>query len=237
MPNSKRKPTPEELYNCTRHDCNFLTQNFSRRVSIRVTERLYPYDISPDLITLLSFLMGAAAAALVATGKREWLIVGGLLIQLGFIFDCVDGEVARLKGLSSSFGAWLDCNLNLLVSVCLFFGFFQGARYQVSLMTRVWALLALLTTYLLLNYSAFTTRKIFEAKVEEKFGGWVAKLARILNINPRYISYTEDIKLAIFTLAAFLNRPFWPLIILTVIHLFLLTGLWYGNISRRSSSV
>ncbi|GAA2628382.1 CDP-alcohol phosphatidyltransferase family protein [Streptomyces vastus] len=64
--------------------------------------------ITPNQITWGAFLLGLASAACFALGDWRWLIAGALVYHLSFIFDCMDGKLARLTGQGSVFGAWLD---------------------------------------------------------------------------------------------------------------------------------
>jgi phosphatidylglycerophosphate synthase len=61
--------------------------------------------LRPNSITTASCLLGAAAA--VAYFNNEMWIGAGLFIS-SYLFDAIDGKVARLKNLSSPFGALYD---------------------------------------------------------------------------------------------------------------------------------
>lgn len=62
----------------------------------------------PNQITIMSFIFGLLSAYLFLKGTWYYLIIGAFLFECSFIFDCIDGRIARLKGLKSSFGAYLD---------------------------------------------------------------------------------------------------------------------------------
>lgn len=64
--------------------------------------------VTPNLITVASFLIGVVAAVCFAIGEPLYLIIGGVLVQLSFITDCMDGQLARYRQQFSDFGAWLD---------------------------------------------------------------------------------------------------------------------------------
>lgn len=61
--------------------------------------------IHPNLITAASFLAGLSAGICFATGNWFWAAV--LFLSAHFL-DCIDGNVARLRGIASEFGAKLD---------------------------------------------------------------------------------------------------------------------------------
>lgn len=64
--------------------------------------------IGPSAVTAISVLFAVAAAALFGLGGRGALVLGAILLYLGFVLDCVDGQVARYTRNFSAFGGWLD---------------------------------------------------------------------------------------------------------------------------------
>jgi phosphatidylglycerophosphate synthase len=61
--------------------------------------------ITPNRLTLLSTLVAAGAA--VAFGFREF-VLGAIVYQLAFLLDCMDGKVASIRGLKTSWGGFFD---------------------------------------------------------------------------------------------------------------------------------
>jgi phosphatidylglycerophosphate synthase len=64
--------------------------------------------LGPSAVTAISVAFAVAAAALFAVGGRPALVAGAVLLYLGFVLDCVDGQVARYTRHFSAFGGWLD---------------------------------------------------------------------------------------------------------------------------------
>lgn len=62
-------------------------------------------SITPNQITGLSFVAYMCSAIFFFLG---YLIGGAICFQLGFILDCIDGKLARLKQRFSRIGGWLD---------------------------------------------------------------------------------------------------------------------------------
>jgi phosphatidylglycerophosphate synthase len=71
---------------------------------------------SPNVLSLLSFSVGIAAAVFLATGEG---LIGGVLAQACSILDGVDGEVARLTVGAGPRGALLDGFLDRLGDAAL----------------------------------------------------------------------------------------------------------------------
>lgn len=65
-------------------------------------------NITPNQITFGAGVLGAGSVVCFALGSWPWLVAGALLFHLSFVFDCMDGKIARLKGNGSVFGAWVD---------------------------------------------------------------------------------------------------------------------------------
>lgn len=81
---------------------------FTRRISIYVTLFLSLTPVTPNQLTFFSIFLGVTAGLLWTLGGHLYFIIGGILFQLMYLFDCVDGELARYKHMSSPKGAYLD---------------------------------------------------------------------------------------------------------------------------------
>lgn len=102
----------------------------AQKLSALLSAALFFTPITPHAITLISLALGWTAAALFALGETTPLIAGAVLLNLSLIFDCADGQVARLKGLSSHVGGWMDFHADKLKDVALLIGFAYGASLQ-----------------------------------------------------------------------------------------------------------
>lgn len=82
---------------------------YFRPLSMRLTWLLARTPLNPRHVTWLSLGAGALGAWLLAFGRGYWPPVGGaLFFHLAQVLDCTDGELARLTGDKSVFGARLD---------------------------------------------------------------------------------------------------------------------------------
>ena len=73
--------------------------------------------LTPNTITVLGFLMTAAVAVVLATGRTQ---LAGVLLIGTLAFDAVDGALARLMGTTSRFGAFLDSTLDRWAEVVIY---------------------------------------------------------------------------------------------------------------------
>ena len=90
----------------------FVSQWLNRPLSTRLSARLVATGITPNQITVISFMISLVGAGLLSVGIFVTGLIGGLLVQAASIIDGCDGEIARLKHLSSPRGAWLDTVLD-----------------------------------------------------------------------------------------------------------------------------
>ena len=93
------------IHESSRENDGFFSTFFLRKISRLITYSLVETRITPNAITLFSIVLGFSAAYSAAS---KFYLLGGFLLLLSLIFDCVDGEVARYKDVFSPFGAWLD---------------------------------------------------------------------------------------------------------------------------------
>jgi choline kinase/phosphatidylglycerophosphate synthase len=99
-----------------------VSRYLNRPLSVRISRWLVNYPVTPNHISLCSFLCSMLATGLFAVGGYPALLLGGFLAQLASVIDGCDGEVARLKFLSSRYGGWLDAVLDRYADAFLLFG-------------------------------------------------------------------------------------------------------------------
>lgn len=94
----------------------------NRPISTRISKFLVNFNITPNQISFFSFVLSVIAAGLFALGNYWFLLLGGIIAQFASIIDGCDGEVARLKYLSSDYGGWFDAVLDRYADAFLLFG-------------------------------------------------------------------------------------------------------------------
>jgi phosphatidylglycerophosphate synthase len=88
-------------------------------VAVRLTRLLANRtSLTPDQITLASFIVGMVAAGCFAAATPYWLALGALAYHVSFILDCCDGKIARLKGTGTPSGPWLEYLVDRLRMLC-----------------------------------------------------------------------------------------------------------------------
>lgn len=108
---SRRFDTPDQA---------FLTRTLSQPFGGVVAAAAHALGLSPNAVTLLGLVvMLAATVVYAACGGIEGAVLAAALFQLGFAFDCADGQLARATKRQSPFGAWLDVTCDHIRQGCI----------------------------------------------------------------------------------------------------------------------
>lgn len=103
----------------------FFDYYFYRRIAHRLIPVLARLKLSPNQVTGLSLIFGLAASFAVL---NRFFSAAAVLAVTAVVFDCCDGQLARLTGQTSPLGRVLDGVFDLTWVTCFWFGiFFSGA--------------------------------------------------------------------------------------------------------------
>lgn len=83
-------------------------------------------SITPNQLTQTSFVFALIAGLVYAGGSRVSFILGGCLALVSTIFDAADGMLARTKGLTSRYGAYMDLFLDRIADFAVMAGASAG---------------------------------------------------------------------------------------------------------------
>jgi len=96
---------------------NAITRYLYRPVSFPLTRLFVQTPLTPNQISILTGILVVIGLWVTARGSMNDAILGTGIVLFASYVDCCDGEVARLKLLSSRFGAWLDTVIDELASL------------------------------------------------------------------------------------------------------------------------
>ena len=97
----------------------YVSRYLNRRLSDPLARLLVRTPITPNQVTLAAFGIAVGSLVSFVFGLN---IVGGLLAQLSSVVDGADGSLARLKGMSSAFGEFLDAVLDRYADILIVLG-------------------------------------------------------------------------------------------------------------------
>ena len=168
-----------------------VARHLNRPVSRWLSRYLVRTAVTPNQISLASWMLSCIAAGLMAFGGYPALAAGGVLAQLASIVDGCDGEIARLKHCQSEFGAWFDAVLDRYADAFLLFGLmwheFASTGTQLSLVLGFAAIVG----SFLNSYTA------------DKYDGLMAQKLR----GAAYFRLGRDVRIFAIFLGAILNQP------------------------------
>jgi len=84
---------------------DFISNYFYQQLAFLVTSFLIKTKITPNIVTIISLIFGLLSAISI---YMHFTVLAILFLNISFILDCVDGQIARVKKLESNFGMWLD---------------------------------------------------------------------------------------------------------------------------------
>lgn len=153
---------------------------------------------TPNAVTLFTLALSAVCGAALCAG---WNVIGGVLIQAVSVIDGVDGELARLKSMSTRFGAVLDAVTDRYADAFMLGGMtVYAARFESWPHPEAVGVLAVAAA-LTVSYS----RARIEASMQiEPVGDGLFGLA------------SRDVRSLIAAIGAVAGQCYWTLIVLAV---------------------
>lgn len=167
------------LQAASREDDGFFSTFILRKISRRITSFLVEKNVTPNTVTLFSLIIGFISAYAASQGRY---LIGGLLLLLSLIFDCVDGEIARYKSEFSALGAWLDALSDRFKEFIYIFALIYSIDSDKAWWSGI-VIIMLQTVRHLSDYNFARLQKCYEesAKPSSREGGiyWVKKIIHL----------------------------------------------------------
>lgn len=180
---------------------------FFRPLSIRITRTLSKTSVTPTQITLFLFGLRMVGAALFLLAHYWLSVIAAVLLYFAQVLDCVDGEISRVKKMSSSRGGLVDYFLDRLADFVVYLSVAVGL-YLVERQDVV----IILGLFVIAGNSLMTDigRKVDDAKsgsfdYSEYKPSWKS-----------YLTYGGPTSVLILLVAAVLDRIFLGLVVIGV---------------------
>jgi phosphatidylglycerophosphate synthase len=103
-----------------------ISRYFNRPISQRISALLAPTPLRPIHLTAVTAMSALASFAALMTGTASGLVVGCVLFQVTSVIDGIDGEIARVKFMSTSRGAAIDTAVDMAGNILFFIGLTYG---------------------------------------------------------------------------------------------------------------
>ncbi len=200
-------------------------QYFYDKLGSRIAVALSKRSVTPNQVTLAGLIIAAVSSILLFEGSYGAVIGGVLLLQVSVLADYVDGNVARLRGMGSEFGKWLDTNCAQMADVLVFSGVTAGL-YRISSEPEVlaWGMFTLAARFVLKSHILSTYYSPFYLKTFSMYTG----LGRVLR---EFVPHRPLLYL-VLTVAAVLDQMLWALIGVGAYCAVGYFGLWFVSYRR-----
>ena len=97
----------------------YISKHINRKMSEPMARLLAKTKVTPNQMTWAAFGIALLSFVSFVLGNN---IIAGLLVQLSSIVDGIDGSLARLKGMTSEFGGFLDSVLDRYADILIVLG-------------------------------------------------------------------------------------------------------------------
>jgi CDP-diacylglycerol--glycerol-3-phosphate 3-phosphatidyltransferase len=157
----------------------------------------YP-AITPNLLTVIGFLLTCGVALLIADGRE---LLGGVLVIVVGLFDMLDGAMARVSGRKTRFGGFLDSTLDRCSEAVLLAGVYWAHQSPEMGLLVIWVLAG----SLMVSY----TRARAEGEDVNCEVGWLPRPQRVVVLAAGLITGYVTVALgvlAVFTTITTLQR-------------------------------
>ena len=171
-----------------------VSRYLNRRASVPIARALSRTFVTPNQVSVAALAIAAGAAALLMIGAN---IEAAVLIQASSIVDGVDGDLARVKKMASTFGGLFDAVLDRYADAAIAAGMAVYAYQNESLPGALVLGFAAMVGFILVSYS--------RARLETEGGRDVA--SDLLGVASR------DVRLLALTIGAAVGQCWWALAI------------------------
>ena len=195
--------------------------------------------LTPNLITLFSFIIALASVVFIIVGGLMNFIIAAVLIHLSHILDCMDGQMAQYRGISSKSGSYFD-KLTDQIQVPLWFGAIGYAAYaQTQNVLPVFLALIGIAFYSLRGYAKYVSiytemmddkeylekLSINKVKTKEIAGpghGFIANFKWLIREQRKILYFDEGVFVFMLSFALIFNM------IIPMLWIFAVSQVFYG---------
>lgn len=111
-----------------------INRYLQQPIATHLVDLLMETRVTPNQVTYTSVLFGWLSAYAFSRGTPASMALGGGLLEVTLILDCVDGQLARAKGLSTAWGRLLDGIAGYAAYIAVILGMMAGLpEYRGSL--------------------------------------------------------------------------------------------------------
>ncbi|MFB5190308.1 CDP-alcohol phosphatidyltransferase family protein [Alicyclobacillus fastidiosus] len=139
---------------CAKRPIDIWTNFIYYPLSIRLVYAVRKTGITPNALTISSLIIALVGCAFFLRGVRQDVLIGLLLVQISYVVDCADGQLARYKQQFSPVGGWIDQVADRIKEFSIYTSLAYGYTRLHGSDNQIWlyAMFALFVLYLLEYY-------------------------------------------------------------------------------------
>lgn len=131
--------------------------------------------ITPNIISIISLIFGMMSAYFYFSGS---VVLGAIMYLISYVFDAIDGKVARLTKTGKVYGAWLDIFIDrinlMLISTAISYNFLiENQDYRLIILNSLFLGLTFIGSESRYNIDMYKRKTNFKEKQPSaKFKIW-----------------------------------------------------------------
>ncbi|GEM_PF-1921997 len=190
-------------------------------IMLYITRPLLKTNITPNQITIFWVLLQIVASALLLFGVYWINVIAVLLYTFAMLLDYVDGQIARIKGIKTYKGIYLE-ELGIYFGNPIFFLCLGIGLYRTTHMLLYLILGGLAALFQLYNKAAVVHPEAykdpaFREKIEQMKGSLSLRSAEKKKTDLIFFVFRRSQPFNVMFFGIILNFPQWVLIIYTVL--------------------
>ena len=155
-----------------------ITIMLHRKIAQWISPLFLKMGISPNNITIIGFILSLVSGICFTFGTHIGNIFAVITLEIAFIFDVLDGIVARKTDKATPFGGWLDGVLDRIKEVIVVISICVGYINSTELLsltvfyfqTPIWFIATITIAFIfILEYSLLLRREIIVKEEEVTF--------------------------------------------------------------------
>lgn len=173
------KYTYSEVKKTFHNQESWLNVLLIRYITLPLTYIVVNYTkITPNIISIISLIFGIISAYFYYSGN---LTLGAIMYMVSYVFDAIDGKVARLTKTGKVYGAWLDIfidriNLMLITTAISHNFFIINEDYRLILLNSFFLALIFIGSESRHQIDIYKNKTFFKEKTPtSKFKIWCKK--------------------------------------------------------------
>ncbi|MZH02550.1 MAG: CDP-alcohol phosphatidyltransferase family protein, partial [Nitrospinae bacterium] len=129
------------------HALESLVEPVNRYIQDPIAKQIVGFlkntPVTPNQVTYFSVLMGFASGYAFSFASSTFLVLGGILLEITLVLDCVDGQLARAKGMASEWGRLIDGIAGYFAYLAVVVGLIKGFPEYESVLKIIAGLIIL----------------------------------------------------------------------------------------------